>query len=141
MTPLLLALLFLPLVLLATLRMTRLLTTDWLGEWLIVGPLKNWAVRSSTEILSAFGTIEAKQALDKGIERKELLDMQLDWRAKLVKGFDCPFCVGYWIGAVLLVITACVVLWPVEWVAVSWALFLGTFALNYIVGHVGSRID
>lgn len=137
MTPLMLAALFLPLVVLATLRLTRLITTDWLGEWLIVAPAKHWAVEldSSPQLLAIDYDMSAKDVWN-------LIDWTepVGWRARLVKGLDCPFCVGFWIGLVVLNVTALVIIAPM-WVVVTWGLLLGSLALNYLTGHVSSKID
>ena len=36
---------------LATARLTRLITSDWLGEWHIVRPLKRWAVNEQDGVM------------------------------------------------------------------------------------------
>lgn len=101
------------LLVLATLRVSRLVTTDNLpGQWWIHAPLYKKAYGKG-------GTTPA-------------------W-AKYLDGLGCPFCVGFWIGLV-----AVVSLWLVggpgeaaDW----WRWLAGAFALNYVVGHVASRLD
>ena len=140
MTPLILAVLFGPLVALANLRMTRFFTTDWLGEWLIVGPAKRWALKYESA------------AIDAEADRLELAhpsdilppyDPQNPFsvQAKLVKVFDCPFCIGFWIGFLLLPVTALVIISDSSVAQTAWALFLAPWALNYIVGHISRKID
>lgn len=96
-----------------TLRLTRLVIADDLGLWTIRGPAYLWAT---------------KHEPDAG-----------GWRAKLVSGLSCPFCVGFWIGALtvvsLLVAYAVpdVLLWP-------WRIVAGIMTLNWIVGHVAGRV-
>ena len=137
MTPLMLAALFLPLVVLATLRLTRLITTDWLGEWLIVAPAKHWAVETANdEQVITSDLEEGASEIWNDLDWTQVTS----WRLKLVKGLDCPFCVGYWIGLVILGVTAAVIFAPV-WLVIAWGILLGSLALNYIVGHVSSKID
>ena len=85
---------------LATARLIRFLTTDALGDVLIVRPAKRWA--------GAVG-----------------------WRNELVSGLECPFCIGFWVGLIVLALPDNRL---VRWV-------LRGLALNYVVAHVSSRID
>ena len=122
---------------LATLRLTRLITTDWLGEWLIVAPAKHWAVETTWDPSIA--------SRDLSVTSQEIWNeidwtQTTSWRLRLVKGLDCPFCVGFWIGLVVLNVTALVIIAPM-WVVVTWGLLLGSLALNYLTGHVSSKID
>ena len=94
----------------ATLRLTRLVVTDSIGQWWLYGPLY-------------------KRAHEGGTSK---------W-AKYVEGLVCPFCVGFWIGALLLGSLALAGGFgaAVEW----WRWVTGAFALNWIAGHVASRLD
>jgi hypothetical protein len=108
---------------LATARLTRFITTDWLGEWLIVGPAKRWAAR----VDGPEPTPEQYMVLP-GVRR---------W--KLVKGLSCPFCVGFWIGLLIIIGSLTLGRLPIiEW---GWWVGLGALALNYLVGHLSSKID
>lgn len=60
----------------ATMRLTRLITADELGGWVIRQPSERWAWRKEPG--------------------------QNGWRHKLVSGLGCPFCVGFWVGAGVL---------------------------------------
>lgn len=94
-----------------TLRLSRLIVADDIGLWFVRGPAAKWAIR-----------------------REPRAD---GWRAKLQSGLSCPFCVGFWIGCLVLLS-----LWlvggpgdaaePCRWIA-------GAFALNWIVGHIAAR--
>lgn len=87
---------------LATARLIRLVTTDQLGDALIVQPAKRWAISRD------------------------------DPRAiELVDGLECPACVGFWLGWLVLLL-------PKNRVTRS---LLRALALNYVVLHVSSRID
>ena len=122
----------LALVAIATARLTRFVTSDWLGEWTLVRPLKRWAVRAESPMHS--GPRPAGWDPD---DREPNPDN--GWRSKLVKGLDCPFCVGFWIGALVLLGEVVTRRWrPLRAV---WTFALGALGLNYAVGHVSSRID
>ena len=103
------------LLVLATLRVTRLVTTDNLpGQWWIYGPAYK----------RAYG-----HARTSGIP----------WWGKYIEGLTCPFCVGFWIGLVG-VLSLLLVGGPGD-AADWWRWLAGAFALNYVVGHVSSRLD
>jgi len=95
----------------ATLRLTRLVVVDDVGRWWIKEPAERWVERGEMPAWTAEGEPLTK-------------------RAKLVTGLDCPFCVGFWIGAVVLaghrLPGARVVLLPL--------------ALNEVVGHLAARL-
>lgn len=178
---------------LAVARLTRLITTDWLGEWVVVRRVKQWAskhetaeIEMRTDILRrkrehaeqsagyyfgglqrtvGVGTVDSegkatihlhtmvhhdsdtKPALDDPItswaQDEAILPYDendpFTWQAKLAKGLDCPFCVGFWIGLLVLIGGATIGRLPV--LRHLWALAMGALALNYVVGHVSSRID
>lgn len=103
------------LLLLVSLRLTRLVTTDNLpGQWWIYGPLykRAYGHPSSTPTPR--------------------------W-AKYLEGLTCPFCVGFWIGLAALV-SLLLVGGPGD-AAVWWRYATGAFALNWVVGHVANRLD
>lgn len=141
-------------VALAALRVSRFFTSDSLGEWLIVGPAKRWAVRdviapddSSDE--HKVDIAERKRiALElEGIEeRDQLIEYGANGpyaskRARLVKGLDCPFCVGFWGGVLILLGEVLTRTRLLRWARPLWTFGLSTLALNEVVGHVSSRID
>ena len=100
-----------------TARLTRLVVVDDIGLWWLRGPLSAWAWSRPQ-------------------------NGRLGWRAKLVTGFSCPFCVGFWIGAAVLGSLA-LVGGPDSYGhgASVWRWIAGVFTLNYIVAHIGSRLD
>lgn len=120
----------LALVALAAARATRFFTSDTLGEWVAVGPLKRWAWRRESVGYEP-GTLT--------LDPMPTPDARNGWRSKLVTGLDCPFCVGFWIGAVVLL--GEVVTRRVPAFRPIWTFALGALALNYAVGHASSRID
>jgi hypothetical protein len=102
----------LALLVLVTLRLTRLITTDNVpGQWWIYGPAY-------------------KKAYGHGRPPR--------W-AKYIEGLTCPFCVGFWIGC-LTVLSLLLVGGPGD-AADWWRWLAGAFALNYVVGHVSGRLD
>jgi len=101
----------LTLLVLVTLRLTRLVMTDSIGQWWLYAPVY-------------------KRVVANGKSNK--------W-AKYVDGLTCPFCIGFWLGALVALS-----LWMVGGVgdaAEWWRWIAGVFALNYITGHVNSRLD
>jgi len=124
---------------LTALRLTRFITSDHLGEWWIVGPLKRWAARREAPA-HLRDRLEAEIA--EAIEREA---PQFNpphgwgWRSKLVKGLDCPFCVGFWIGGAVLLAEVATRHTPL--LRGVWTFVAAAFALNYAVGHVSKRID
>lgn len=148
----------LALVILSTLRLTRFVTSDWLGEWTISGPAHRWAAKYEGE------AIERSQAdwlgrdrdgvsypvSDDGVYSESWLAGWQYWydktgpiskQARLVKGLDCPFCVGFWIGGLILLGEVLTRTKPLRWARPLWTFGLAMLSLNEVVGHVSSRID
>lgn len=103
------------LALLVTLRLARLVIADDIGLWYIRGPAALWAINHDTPTLG--------------------------WRSRLVSGLNCPFCVGFWIGALVLLSLA-LVGGPdsTSTAADVWRWVAAPFALNYLAAHVGVRL-
>jgi hypothetical protein len=110
--------------LLAALRLTRLITRDWLGEWAVVQPAKSWAAHHEGEV-----DVHAPETQHSGMEM---------WRTKLVSGLDCPHCVGFHVTFWTLVISRLKLPQPA---AQFRDLLLKALAGSYVVGHVSSRFD
>ena len=102
------------LLLLATLRLSRLVTTDNIpGQWWIYGPLYKKAFRRGSGHVPRW--------------------------AKYMEGLGCPFCVGFWIG---LLAVLSVLLWgPLGHMPDWWRWAAAPFAFNYVVGHVARNLD
>lgn len=108
-----LVLLDLSLLVLATLRVSRLVTTDNIpGQWWILGPLM-------------------KRAYGHGQPAPR-------W-ARYLDGLECPFCVGLWI-CLAAVLSLLLVGGPGD-AADWWRWLAAPFALNYVTGHVAKRLD
>lgn len=114
---------------LAAARATRFFTSDTLGEWTIVGPAKRWAFRHEAPA-------EFRDLVD---DPQPSADPRWGWRSKLTKGLDCPFCIGFWAGAAILL--GEVTLGRIPVIRQLWRFGVAAFALNYVVGHASSRLD
>lgn len=113
-----------------TLRLTRLITTDWLGHWWFVQPARRWAL---------YGT-RLYHAPAEVIDQEWTLVEPTGARQKLVKGLDCPHCVGFWIGGlVLLGSVVCTALGPTP--RALWRFTAAAFSLSYLAGHISARLD
>lgn len=99
----------------ATLRLTRLIATDDAGK-VIRDPARWWATPPEHT-----GFPEA-----------------YEWRSTLVDGLECPFCVGYWLGAGVLISWAVAQRHPLTYKA--WRLAAASLALNELVGHAAIRL-
>jgi hypothetical protein len=119
----------LALILLGALRLTRFITSDKLGYWWVVQPARRWAMYGTALYHSPAEVIEAEW--EGGAPTTP--------RQRLVSGLDCPFCVGFWLGALALVGTLLIGRVPV--LGALWRLGLGALGLNYIVGHISARLD
>lgn len=131
---------------LAALRVTRFSTSDKLGEWWLVGRAKAWAYRreAQAQVIEGheFTAPQVAQLATTSAMRGETVPtppVSWGWRSKLVSGLDCPFCVGFWAGALILL--GDVVTRRVPLLRGLWTFALGTLALNYVTGHVSSRLD
>ena len=104
-------------------------TSDKLGEWLIVGRVKRWASQIESPVTPpALGEVDPYPTPEP----------HWGWRSKLVSGLDCPYCVGFWLGGVVLLVSM-LRRAPVVGPVVRFGL--GMLALNYVVAHMSARID
>lgn len=99
------------LILGATLRLTRLVTTDDLGAWWVREPAYQAAVRH----MARTG--------------------QPPWWDKYRAGLSCPHCCGYWIGAGVLATHA------LAGRTRSWRFVAATLTLNLVAAHLSARLD
>jgi hypothetical protein len=122
------------LILGGALRLTHLITHDKIGEWAVVGPARKWA-RPYEEAAQSV-------AFKRGVTPDEIALIEtgtLSPEGKLFSGLECPWCVGFWIGGVVIIGTLTIGRLPI--VGTLWRIALGALSLNYVVGHVSSRID
>jgi hypothetical protein len=94
---------------LATMRLTRAVTTDEIGEKYVVAPARKWA---------------------NGDPKRTF------WTDAL----ECPYCVGTWIGYGVLA-SGLIARQTGPRTHKAWRFVAAGLALNYIVGHVSSRLD
>ena len=106
-----------------TLRLSRLITTDYIGEWFVREPAERWVDRHK-QWVSSRGNVDL---YEKG------------WRGKLVTGLECPFCIGFWLG-LAGIISLELVGGPGD-AHEAWRWVAGGLTLNYIVGHISGRAD
>jgi hypothetical protein len=116
---------------LATLRLTRFVTTDYLGHWMIVQPARRWALWEFHQVRHA-----PAEVIDEEWNQAEVFVTK---RQKLVKGLDCPFCVGFWIGAAVLLSLA--IARAVPPLLPVWRFVMSALALNYVTAHISARVD
>lgn len=110
----------------ATLRTVRLIVADdFPGLWLIRGPVTRWAARHDGVYTTAGGWATPGE------------DWRPGWRSKLVTGLSCPFCVGLWIAAAMVLILAAVggPGHAPDW----WRITAGILTLNWVAAHLGVR--
>lgn len=133
------------LVVLATLRLTRLVVVDSLGAWL----WGNWAemVAETRELEfreEAQAFLDTKPAPQEGKAKAAALAAIEDpaprtFVGRLLSGLQCPYCVGFWVGLAVIVLTLWLQAVPIA--ASLWFIVLAALGLNYIVGHVVERLD
>lgn len=138
------------LILLTTLRLTRFITTDSLGGWLIADPAHRWADDHEASLrLARERTIwkmrkehpEMPPAAAERLTRLESTledDEPISWQARLVSGLECPYCVGFWIGVGVI---GSYIFARRTGSMKAWRIANSAFALNYIVGATSARID
>lgn len=112
----------------AALRITRFATTDTLGGWVLVDPLKRWAERHDPRPAPSqthpFGYAAPPEA----------------WRHRLVSALDCPYCVGT--QATLAIALLLHALPPASRRAARAArAACAALAASYLVGHISYRLD
>ena len=117
----------------AALRITRFATTDTLGGWVLVDPLKRWAERRDPRPAPSqtcpFGYAAPPEA----------------WRHRLVSALDCPYCVGTQatlaIAAVLAALPAYSPSPRIQALGRVARAGAAALAASYLVGHVSHRLD
>lgn len=105
----------------ATARLTRFVTTDKLGEWWIKDPVDRAMDRYAAEERRVYGADAAEPWW---------------WRYRV--GLDCPYCVGFWIGAAVLASEA--VTRRPRAARTAWVFGAGALALNYVTAHAGAAL-
>ena len=107
---------------LAAARLTRLVVWDEIGQWWIKDPIDRAAEQWYAE------QTEALHNLSGEIVREG--EPEQPWWWKYRSGLDCPYCVGFWLGAGVLAIDAAAGEHPV------WRLTRDALAMNMVVAPV-----
>ena len=126
---------------LASARLSRFVTSDSLGDWLIVRPAQKWAIRHEGEAVDSVDCVinQSGEIMETVEHSSGEVEPENGLRSKAVSGLECPFCVGFWIGAGVLAADAAL---PERGVLRRLYDF-GTkaLAMNYVVGHVSAKLD
>lgn len=137
------------LVLGASLRLARFLTTDKLGGWLLA-PLDRWADRHERIRRASLTRLVRDNEGRDDLTLREVETLQrwqaeaagedyVSWQARIVSGATCPFCWGFWAGLIVIALT--VLLYPLPVVGSLWVILLAALAMNYVVGHLSNKLD
>lgn len=106
----------------ATLRAVRLVVADDLpGTWLIREPVNRWADAHKRYVM----------------HYEDVVTYSLGWRGKIAQGLDCPFCIGLWIAAAMVLLLAALggPGHAPDW----WRIGAGILTLNWVAAHLGVR--
>lgn len=109
---------------LAAARLSRLVITDDIGRWWIKEPIDR--------AMDAYAERELWASANVGQAPRE------PWWWRYRSGLDCPFCVGFWLGAGVLVTGAVASRHPAP--RAVWRLAAGSLALNYTAAHLGAHL-
>lgn len=140
--------------LLAATRLTRFVTTDKLGGWLITEPAQDWAagreareVERLVKIVKAYGDTGVEPGGQTGplVEHARTTlenydpDEPVTWQAKLVSGLECPYCVGFWITAATLGLSR--ISRRTGILGTGTRFLLEALAASWVTGHLGEHFD
>lgn len=127
----------LALVLGLTMRLTRFVVADELGELWIKDPLDRaahrWWTRETTKVKSRRNALR-RMGHNEDLVLSRVPDLEQPWWWKYRSGLDCPFCVGFWIGTAVLASEA--VAGRSRW----WKFGAAAFTLNEVAAHLGARL-
>jgi hypothetical protein len=110
------------LVLGATMRLTRLITNDKLGEWWVKDPLDVWLHGHESEATP-------EQVSLRAAERQP-------WR-KYAEGLECPHCVGFHVG--WMVMASYLLARRSPTALKAWKFVAGSLTLNTVVVALGDK--
>lgn len=116
----------LALILGATMRLTRLVTTDDIGDWWIREPLTDLANRQH-QAMEHFGTTGCHA------------DCQPKW-TRYLDGLECPHCVS-WHAAYLTIGTFLLARRMGPTALSVWRFGAASLGLSSVAGHLNARID
>jgi hypothetical protein len=119
----------------ATARITRFVTVDKLGEWLIARRVRDWGGVHEREWLEAHLDPEGVREV---MEDPEGWEPQ-SWQRRLSMVVDCGHCVSMWAGLGALAAVAVSRQAGLAGRLVRWVLT--GLGVSYVVGHVWARLD
>ena len=133
----------------AALRVTRFATTDTLGGWVLVDPLKRWADKRDPRPTAPDGSPASPGSPSSQTYPFGYAAPPEAWRHRLVSALDCPYCVGTQatlaIAAVLAALpTSSPTSSPTPTRRTAGRLArtaCAALAASYLVGHVSYRLD
>lgn len=117
----------------ATLRLTRAVVTDDIGKWWVRGPILKRAeayLADRQRQWTALGE-DAEGKADPSIEAPPV------WWQKYLDGLDCPFCVGFHLG--WLVLLSYLIARKARLLG-PWRFVTSALTLNYVTAHLGVRL-
>nr|DAI64400.1 MAG TPA: Protein of unknown function (DUF1360) [Caudoviricetes sp.] len=131
---------------LAAVRLTRFVIFDTLGQWLISGPILNWAGWKDEAQYATDEAVLSKVVKDSnpdGLSPKAIharymrvarykRDEPITLASKFASLFDCPWCLGFWVS--LAVIGLSVWFYQVPYLAVAWGILMAALSCSYLVG-------
>lgn len=126
----------------AAIRMSRFVTTDSLGDWTIVRPLKRWAWRR--EVRDVLIAENPGIALHPSMHDEPIAptpEPENGWRSKIATGIECPFCVGFWVALASLAALALARGSAPRPAADALRVVYGALGMNYALAHLSSRLD
>ena len=119
----------------ATARITRFVTVDKLGEWLIARRVRDWGGLHEREWVEAHLDPEGVREV---MEDPEGWEPQ-SWQRRLSMVVDCGHCVSMWAGLGALAAVAVSRQAGLAGRLVRWVLT--GLGVSYVVGHVWARLD
>lgn len=99
------------------LRLTRLVTTDKITEWLILNRLWRWA--DYTTPLEEFEPTTP--------------------RTRLVYSLSCPWCVGFWVSAIVVISMHLAWSFP-DWTWL-WRMIATIFTINWVAATIHTKLE
>lgn len=107
-------------------RLTRAVVTDDIGQWWVKDPLDRW-MHGHKAVTSEESTTG---------ESSYEVHTLASWH-KYLSGLECPYCIGFWIGAGVMASHA---LAKRTGLLGPWRFVAGALALNEVAAHVGVKI-
>lgn len=120
------------LILGATLRLTRVITDDYLGQWWIKDPIDRaagrWADREYATALRTWDTAIAVPAQEH----------EDPWWWKYRAGLDCAWCSGFWVALGTVSLTAATNGTRMQ---APWRGLMGALTVNYVAAQIDGLLD